>query len=98
MASGWTKPWPMRVILYLKLQRLECELQRCKDASPRVPGPAGRLVASRYSWPSNPMQLKGWIVRDNQSLETRVDLMDLKAVGRIGPRLFDPSARLERRW
>jgi len=31
-------------------------------------------------------------------IETRVDLMDLKAVDRIDPRLFDPSARLERRW
>jgi outer membrane lipoprotein-sorting protein len=47
---------------------------------------------------SNPVLLKGWIVRDTQNLETRVDLKDLKIVDRIDPRLFDSAARLERHW
>jgi outer membrane lipoprotein-sorting protein len=47
---------------------------------------------------NNPARLKGWIVRDIQNQETRVDLTDLKIVDRIDPRLFDSAARLERHW
>jgi outer membrane lipoprotein-sorting protein len=43
------------------------------------------------------MQLKGWIIRDNQNLDTRVDLTDVQVVSGIDPKLFDPSSRLERR-
>jgi outer membrane lipoprotein-sorting protein len=43
------------------------------------------------------VQLKGWITRDNQNLDTRIDLAELQAVGSIDPRLFDPSSKLERR-
>jgi outer membrane lipoprotein-sorting protein len=43
------------------------------------------------------MQLKGWIIRDNQNLDTRVDLTDVQVASGIDPKLFDPSARLERR-
>jgi outer membrane lipoprotein-sorting protein len=42
------------------------------------------------------IQLKGWIIRDNQSLDTRVDLTELQPVSSIDQRLFDPSSRLER--
>jgi hypothetical protein len=42
------------------------------------------------------VRLKGWIVRDNQSLDTRVDLTDLQPVGSIDQRLFDPASKLER--
>src|SRR5262245_7725700 len=42
------------------------------------------------------VQLKGWIVRDNQGLDTRVELTDLQPVTSIDPRLFDPATRLER--
>ena len=42
------------------------------------------------------VQLKGWVIRDNQSLDTRVDLTDLQQVGSIDQRLFDPASRLER--
>jgi hypothetical protein len=42
------------------------------------------------------IQLKGWIIRDNQSLDTRVDLTEMQPVGRIDQRLFDLSSRLER--
>ena len=42
------------------------------------------------------IQLKGWIIRDNQRLDTRVDLTEVQPVGRIDQRLFDPSSRLER--
>jgi hypothetical protein len=45
------------------------------------------------------IQLKGWITRDNQNLDTRVDLTEVQPVSSIDQRLFDPSARLERnRW
>jgi outer membrane lipoprotein-sorting protein len=43
------------------------------------------------------LQLKGWIIRDNQNLDTRVDLTELQVVSNIDPNLFDPSSRLERR-
>ena len=43
------------------------------------------------------MQLKGWIIRDNQNLDTRVDLTDVQVVSGIDSKLFDPSAQLERR-
>ena len=46
---------------------------------------------------TKPMQLKGWIAHDNQNLYTKVDLAEIKVVDRIDERLFDPSARLERR-
>jgi outer membrane lipoprotein-sorting protein len=42
------------------------------------------------------IQLKGWIIRDNQRLDTRVDLTEVQPVGRIDQRLFDLSSRLER--
>jgi outer membrane lipoprotein-sorting protein len=45
------------------------------------------------------VQLKGWITRDNQNLDTRVDLTEVQPVSSIDQRLFDPSSRLERnRW
>ena len=44
------------------------------------------------------IQLKGWITRDNQNLDTRVDLTEVQPVSSIDQRLFDPSSRLERRW
>jgi len=43
------------------------------------------------------VQLKGWIIRDNQSLETRVDLTEVQPISSIDQRLFDPSSRLERK-
>jgi outer membrane lipoprotein-sorting protein len=43
------------------------------------------------------VELKGWITRDNQSLDTRIDLTEVEPVDRIDQRLFDPSSRLERR-
>ena len=43
------------------------------------------------------VQLKGWIVRDNQNLDTRVDLTEMQPIGSIDQRLFDPSSRLERK-
>lgn len=42
------------------------------------------------------IQLKGWIIRDNQNLETRVDLTEVRPISSIDQRLFDPSSRLER--
>lgn len=45
----------------------------------------------------DPMQLKGWSVRDNQNLVTKVEVIEIKTVGRIDERLFDLAARLERR-
>ena len=42
------------------------------------------------------IQLKGWIIRDNQGLDTRVDLTEVQPVSRIDQRLFDLSSRLER--
>ena len=42
------------------------------------------------------IQLKGWIIRDNQRLDTRVDLTEVQPVSRIDQRLFDLSSRLER--
>ena len=47
---------------------------------------------------AQPIQLKGWIVHDNQNLDTKVDLKNIKIVDHIDDRLFDASARLERRW
>jgi outer membrane lipoprotein-sorting protein len=45
------------------------------------------------------IQLKGWITRDNQRLDTRIDLTEVQPVSSIDQRLFDPSSRLERnRW
>ena len=45
------------------------------------------------------VQLKGWVTRDNQNLDTRVDLTEVQPASSIDQRLFDPSARLERnRW
>ena len=46
---------------------------------------------------AKPMQLKGWIAHDNQNLDTKVDLTEIKIVDRIDERLFDPASRLERR-
>jgi outer membrane lipoprotein-sorting protein len=46
---------------------------------------------------ANPLRLKGWIAHDNQNLDTKVDLTEIKVVDRIDARLFDPSSRLERR-
>jgi len=46
---------------------------------------------------TKPTQLKGWSVRDNQNLVTKIEVMDIKAVDRIDERLFDPASRLERR-
>jgi outer membrane lipoprotein-sorting protein len=45
----------------------------------------------------DPMQLKGWSVRDNQNLVTKVEVIEIRTVGRIDERLFDLAARLERR-
>jgi outer membrane lipoprotein-sorting protein len=42
-------------------------------------------------------RLKGWITRDNQNLDTRIDLTEMEPVASIDQRLFDPSSRLERR-
>ena len=46
---------------------------------------------------NRPMQLKGWLVRDNQNLVTRIDVVEIKTVDRIDERLFDLASRLERR-
>jgi len=46
---------------------------------------------------TKPMQLKGWSVRDNQNLVTRIDVTEIKTVDRIDERLFDLASRLERR-
>ena len=46
---------------------------------------------------NRPMQLKGWLVRDNQNLVTRIDVVEIKTVDRIDDRLFDLAARIERR-
>ena len=43
------------------------------------------------------VQLKGWIIRDNQNLDTRVDLTEVQPISSIDQRLFDPSSRLERK-
>jgi outer membrane lipoprotein-sorting protein len=43
-------------------------------------------------------QLKGWIIRDNQNIDTKVDLAEVQPVSTINPKLFDLSARLERQW
>ena len=42
------------------------------------------------------VQLKGWIIRDNQNLDTRVDLTEVQPIRSVDLRLFDPSSRLER--
>jgi hypothetical protein len=46
---------------------------------------------------TKPMQLKGWSVRDNQNLVTRIDVTEIRTVDRIDERLFDLASRLERR-
>jgi outer membrane lipoprotein-sorting protein len=46
---------------------------------------------------TRPMQLKGWSVRDNQNLVTKIDVVEIKTVDRIDERLFDLAARIERR-
>jgi len=46
---------------------------------------------------TRPMQLKGWSVRDNQNLVTKVEMVEIKTVDRIDERLFDLAARIERR-
>jgi len=46
---------------------------------------------------TKPMQLKGWSVRDNQNLVTKIDVLEIKTVDRIDDRLFDLAARIERR-
>jgi outer membrane lipoprotein-sorting protein len=45
------------------------------------------------------LQIRAWITKDNQGLDTRVDIARLTPVVSIDRRLFDPSSRLERqRW
>jgi outer membrane lipoprotein-sorting protein len=39
------------------------------------------------------MQIKAWIVKDAQGLDTRVDLIDVSATDEPDARLFDPAAR-----
>jgi outer membrane lipoprotein-sorting protein len=46
---------------------------------------------------TKPMQLKGWSVRDNQNLVTKIDVTEIKTVDHIDERLFDLASRLERR-
>jgi outer membrane lipoprotein-sorting protein len=46
---------------------------------------------------TRPMQLKGWSVRDNQNLVTKIEMVEIKTVDRIDERLFDLAARIERR-
>src|SRR5262249_54292840 len=36
------------------------------------------------------VQIKGWIAKDAQGLETRVDLTDIAGVGELDAKLFDP--------
>jgi outer membrane lipoprotein-sorting protein len=61
---------------------------------------SGEIGSLKLFLSSKPvMQLKGWITRDNQNLDTRVDLSDVQPLSAIDQRLFDPSSRLERnRW
>lgn len=42
------------------------------------------------------LQLKGWITKDQQSLDTRIDLTEMWAIDEPDARLFDPALRLER--
>jgi outer membrane lipoprotein-sorting protein len=45
------------------------------------------------------LQIKAWITKDNQSLDTRIDLTEVKIVDSIDQKLFDPASKLERlRW
>jgi hypothetical protein len=37
------------------------------------------------------MQIKGWIVKDAQGLETRIDLTEISSAGELDAKLFDPS-------
>jgi outer membrane lipoprotein-sorting protein len=37
------------------------------------------------------VQIKGWIVKDAQGLETRVDLMEISGAGELDAKLFDPA-------
>jgi len=37
------------------------------------------------------MQIKGWIAKDAQGLETRVDLTEILSVGELDAKLFDPA-------
>ena len=46
---------------------------------------------------TRPMQLKGWSVRDNQNLVTKIEMVEIKTVDHIDERLFDLAARIERR-
>lgn len=43
------------------------------------------------------LQVKAWITKDNQGLDTRIELADLETVDSIDQRLFDPTSRIERR-
>ena len=43
------------------------------------------------------LQVKAWITKDNQGLDTRIELADLETVESIDQRLFDPAARIERK-
>lgn len=56
---------------------------------------AGKVTLFLATKPT--LQVKAWITRDNQGLDTRIDLADIEAVDSIDQRLFDPASRIERR-
>jgi outer membrane lipoprotein-sorting protein len=37
------------------------------------------------------VQVKGWLVKDAQGLETRIDLTEVLGVGELDAKLFDPA-------
>jgi outer membrane lipoprotein-sorting protein len=42
------------------------------------------------------LQIKAWITKDAQGLDTRIDLTDVQTTDAPDPRLYDPSLQLER--
>ncbi len=55
---------------------------------------AGRIKLFMASKPA--MQIKAWITKDAQGLDTRVDLTDVQPSEEPDPKLFDPALKLER--
>lgn len=55
---------------------------------------AGRIKLFMASKPA--MQIKAWITKDAQGLDTQVDLTDVQPSEEPDPKLFDPALKLER--
>jgi outer membrane lipoprotein-sorting protein len=94
---------PFRALLQKDVDLLRdariLELQEAEDTitiafEDKAADASNRITLFLASKPA--LQLKGWITKDQQGLDTRVDLTEMQTIAEPDARLFDPALRLER--